>query len=206
MNRDDEVRVWDPFVRIFHWTLAAAFLLAFVVEDHNLAVHSWAGYTALALVALRLPWGLIGSRHARFTDFVRSPREAFGYAARVLTGRAERHLGHNPAGGLMIVALLVAIPLLALSGMAALAVEEGAGPLAGLLAGIGHRQGEWIGEVHEFLANATMALVGIHVAGVVIESLVHRENLVRSMITGRKRRGKDGDSGSPDRPAPRLSH
>ncbi|MCM5570151.1 cytochrome b/b6 domain-containing protein [Burkholderiaceae bacterium FT117] len=211
MDRENEVRVWDPFVRIFHWGLAGAFLLAFVVEDHNLAIHSWAGYTALALVALRLPWGLVGPRHARFSDFVRAPREAFAYAGRALIGRAERHLGHNPAGGLMIVALLAAVPLLALSGMAALAVEEGAGPMAGLLAGLGHRGGEWIGEVHEFLANATMALVGIHVAGVLVESLVHRENLVRSMITGRKRRldaseREATEPASPDRPGPRVSH
>lgn len=186
IDASGEVRVWDPVVRIFHWGLAAAFITAFIVEDHNLAVHSWAGYIALALVALRLPWGLIGPKHARFGDFVRPPREALRYGLRVMTGRAERHLGHNPAGGLMIVALLALVPLLALSGMATLAIEEGTGPLAGLLAGVGRGAGDWLEEIHELLANATIVLVGIHVAGVVVESLVHRENLVRSMITGRK--------------------
>ena len=131
MRQAGEIKVWDPFVRIFHWGLAAAFLTAFVVEDHNLALHSWAGYIALTLVALRVPWGFVGPRHARFSDFVRAPREAFRYALQAVTGRAARHLGHNPAGGLMVLVLLVAVGLIALSGMATLAVEEGAGPLAG---------------------------------------------------------------------------
>lgn len=206
MRQAGEIKVWDPFVRIFHWGLAAAFLTAFVVEDHNLAVHSWAGYIALALVALRVPWGFVGPRHARFSDFVRAPREAFRYALQAATGRAERHLGHNPAGGLMVIALLAAVALIALSGMATLAVEEGAGPLAGLLAGVGHDAGEWIGEVHEFLANATMLLVGVHVAGVVVESLVHRENLVRAMVTGRKPAREHTGAETPDHPASGLSH
>ena len=185
MKQVDEIAVWDPFVRLFHWGLVASFVTAFVVEDHNLTVHSWAGYLAIALVAARIPWGLFGSRHARFTDFVRSPDAALRYLKDTLAGRAARHLGHNPAGALMVVALLVLVPLLALSGMASLAIEEGAGPLAGLLAGVG-REAHWIADFHEFLANTTMVLAGINVAGVIVESLVHRENLVLSMITGRK--------------------
>lgn len=185
MKQVNEVAVWDPFVRVFHWGLAASFATAFIVEDHNLTVHSWAGYLAFALIAARVPWGLIGTRHARFADFVRSPAAALRYLKETLTGRAARYLGHNPAGALMVVALLVLVPLLALTGMASLAIEEGAGPLAGVLAGVG-RDGHWIAELHEFLANTTMVLAGIHVAGVIVESFVHRENLVLSMITGRK--------------------
>lgn len=185
MTQVDQVAVWDPFVRLFHWGLAASFATAFIVEDHNLAVHSWAGYLALALIAARIPWGLFGPRHARFSDFVRSPAAALRYAKESLTGRAARHLGHNPAGALMVVTLLVLVPLLALTGMASLAIEEGAGPLAGLLAGVG-RKGVWVAELHEILADTTLVLVGIHVAGVLVESLVHRENLVLSMITGRR--------------------
>lgn len=185
MKQVDQLAVWDPFVRLFHWGLAASFATALLVEDHDLTVHSWAGYIALALIAARVVWGLIGSRHARFSDFVRSPAVALHYVKKTLSGRAPRHLGHNPAGGLMVVTLLVFVPLLALTGMASLAIEEGAGPLAGLLTGVG-RGGDWVSEFHEFLANTTMVLVGIHVAGVIVESLVHRENLVRSMITGRK--------------------
>lgn len=185
MKQVNQVAVWDPFVRLFHWGLAASFATAFIVEDHDLAVHSWAGYVALALIVARIPWGLIGPRHARFSDFVRSPAAALVYLKETLAGRAARHLGHNPAGALMVVALLVLVPLLALTGMASLAIEEGAGPLVGLLAGVG-REGEWISEFHEVLANTTVVLVGIHVAGVIVESFVHRENLVLSMVTGRK--------------------
>lgn len=185
MKQVDRVAVWDPFVRLFHWGLAGSFATAFIVEDHYLTVHSRAGYLALVLIAARIAWGLIGPRHARFSDFVRSPVVALRYVKDTLTGRAARHLGHNPAGALMVVALLVLVPLLALTGMASLAIEEGAGPLAGLLAGVG-RRGVWVAELHEVLANTTVALVGIHVAGVVVESLAHRENLVLSMITGRK--------------------
>src|SRR5690606_13987430 len=139
-------------------------------------------------------------------DFVRAPREAFRYALQAVTGRAERHLGHNPAGGLMVIVLLAAVGVIGLSGMATMAVEEGAGPLAGLLAGVGHDAGEWIGEVHEFLANATMLLVGVHVAVVLVESLVHRENLVRAMVTGRKPVREGVAAEADDRPASGLSH
>jgi len=185
MKQMDRIAVWDPFVRLFHWGLAGSFLTAFIVEDDYIAVHSWAGYLALALVAVRIPWGLFGPRHARFSDFVRSPAVALRYVKETLMGRAPRHLGHNPAGALMVVTLLVLVPLLALTGMASLAITDGAGPLAGLLAGVG-RKGFWVLDLHEFLADTTVVLVGIHVAGVIVESLVHRENLVVSMITGRK--------------------
>src|SRR5690606_18889059 len=172
-----QVLVWDPFVRLFHWGLVASVATAFIAEDDNLAVHAWAGYGALALIAARIVWGLLGPRHARFSGFVRSPAVALRYAKETLTGRAVRHLGHNPTGALMVVTLLVVVPLVTLTGIAGLAVAEGAGPLAGLLMGVG-RRGIWVLEVHEVLADATAVLVGIHVAGVLVESLVHRENLV----------------------------
>lgn len=186
MESIEQVRVWDRFVRIFHWGLAASVLTAWLVEDHDITIHSWAGYTAVTLVALRIVWGFTGSEHARFSDFVRSPGEALRYARAVVRGDARRHLGHNPAGGLMVIALLFSVIAVGLTGMATLAVEEAAGPMAGLLAGVGHDAGEWIGEIHELLANATILLAGLHVAGVLVESLRHRENLVRAMFTGRK--------------------
>ncbi|HSP00691.1 MAG TPA: cytochrome b/b6 domain-containing protein, partial [Thioalkalivibrio sp.] len=151
-----------------------------------LDLHTLAGYTALGLILARIPWGVIGTRHARFTDFVRPPRVALVYVRDLLLGRAKRHLGHNPAGGLMIVALLVTIPLVALSGMALLGTEEGAGPLAGLMAGSPHWLEEAIEGLHEFLANLVLFMVGLHVFGVLVESLLHRENLIRAMFTGAK--------------------
>ena len=129
MTQVDQVAVWDPFVRLFHWGLAASFATAFIVEDHDLAVHSWAGYLALALIAARIPWGLFGPRHARFSDFVRSPAAALRYAKESLTGRAARHLGHNPAGALMVVTLLVLVPLLALTGPAPSSIARLAMPV-----------------------------------------------------------------------------
>jgi cytochrome b len=186
MSRNDEVRVWDPFVRVFHWGLAAAFLAALLTGDEWTSAHTLAGYTALALVLVRIPWGLIGTRHARFSDFVRPPRVAAQYLRELLRGRAPRHLGHNPAGGLMIVVLLVGIALTTVTGIALLGVEEGAGPMAGLLGGAPHWLAEALEGLHEFLANLVLLLVSLHVFGVLVESLVHRENLIGAMFTGAK--------------------
>ena len=188
MSHAQEIKVWDPLVRIFHWTLVAAFAIAFITEgeDSTLFLHSWAGYTILGLVLFRLLWGLVGTRHARFTDFVRPPSAALAYGKDVFLGRARRYIGHNPAGGLMIVLLLFSLLMTGVMGVALLGIEEQAGPLAGLLAGAGHGTGEVIEEIHEFFANATLFLVVIHVLGVLVESLLHRENLVRSMFNGRK--------------------
>lgn len=198
MSHSQQIRVWDPLVRIFHWGLAAAFFTAYLSGDEWPDLHTLAGYTALGLILVRIPWGIVGTRHARFTDFVRPPRDALAYARDLLLGRARRHLGHNPAGGLMILALLVTVPLVALSGMALLGAEEGAGPLAGLMAGSPHWFGEALEGLHEFLANLALLLVGVHILGVLVESLVHRENLVRAMFTGAKP-ARD-EEGRQDRP------
>ncbi|MCM2562264.1 cytochrome b/b6 domain-containing protein [Lutimaribacter sp. EGI FJ00015] len=194
------VRVWDPLIRIGHWTLVAAFAIAWLSEDSASGLHSYAGYAIAAVVALRVAWGLVGPRHARFSDFITGPRRVLAYMRDLLSGQAERHIGHSPAGGAMTVALLAALALTALSGMATLAVEDGKGPLAGLVAAenlpnwtleqddheAGHGNGEALEEVHEAAANATLVLIVLHIAGVLAASLAHRENLVRAMFTGRK--------------------
>jgi cytochrome b len=166
------VRVWDPVVRLFHWTLAAAFLGAFLIERPR-DLHEALGYVALGAVAVRLVWGLAGSRYARFADFVPSPRGLLDYLAAALRGREPRYLGHNPAGGAMVVALLAMV-----------ALTGGSGWLMGTDAFFGEN---WLEELHEVAANTTLGLVGLHLAGVVWESLRHRENLVAAMITGKKR-------------------
>lgn len=188
MSLQNEIKVWDPLVRVFHWALVAAFAIAFLTEgeDSTMFLHSWAGYTILGLVLIRLVWGLIGTRHARFTDFVRTPATVLAYGKDLLRGRARRYIGHNPAGGLMIVLLLVSLLITGLMGTALLGIEEQAGPLVGLMVGVDPGTGEVIEEVHEFFANATLFLVVLHVLGVLVESLLHRENLVRSMFNGRK--------------------
>jgi cytochrome b len=184
----DRVRVWDPLVRVFHWSLVGAFATAFIVEDDLLGVHVWAGYLVLALIAVRLVWGLIGTRHARFTDFVRGPRQVLAYIGDALRLRAPRHLGHNPAGGAMVVALLVLVAATGLCGLALYGAQELSGPLAPLMGGLPPAWGEALEETHEVLANLTLAFIVAHVAGVIFSSLAHRENLVTAMITGRKRR------------------
>ncbi|MBK1650479.1 cytochrome b/b6 domain-containing protein [Rhabdochromatium marinum] len=181
------IRVWDPLVRSFHWLLAAAFATAYIVEDHALDIHVWAGYLALSLIGVRLLWGLIGTRHARFRDFVRGPTQILAYLKNLFSLHAPRYLGHNPAGGAMIVLLLVAILATGLTGIALYGAEEFAGPLAPMMRGLPEFWGEALEETHEFLANATLALVVLHLLGVAVSSLLHRENLVKAMITGVKR-------------------
>lgn len=183
----DTVKVWDPLVRTFHWTLAVSFAVCFVTEDEVLALHVAGGYLIVGLLLLRLVWGFVGPRHARFSDFVRGPRTVREYLKDVLAFRAGRYLGHNPAGGAMVVALLVSLALTTLTGLATYGTEEMAGPLAGVLAGVGKTGGKVFEEVHEFFANFTLVLVVAHVAGVLLASLQHRENLVRAMFDGRKR-------------------
>lgn len=185
------VSVWDPLVRVFHWSLAAAFAIAFIVEDERLGVHVWAGYLALGLVAFRVIWGLIGTRHARFTDFVRGPSAVLAYLRDLLSLRGKRYLGHNPAGGAMIVLLLMGVAATGLTGLALYGAEELSGPLAAAMSGVPEPFAEFLEELHEVLANLTLGLVLLHVAGVLVSSLLHHENLIGAMITGRKQQEED---------------
>lgn len=167
------VKVWDPFVRLFHWSLASLFLIAYLTGDEIEKVHIVAGYTIGGLVALRIIWGFVGPKHARFANFVRSPRVVLAYLRDVALLRAPRYLGHNPAGGAMIVALLVMLAITAVTGFS-LTTDA----FWGL---------RWVKEVHEVFANLTVGLVVLHVLGVVVASFEHKENLVTAMVTGRKR-------------------
>lgn len=210
------IRVWDPIVRLAHWGIVIAFFTAYLTGDELPGLHTWAGYTVAVLVLVRLVWGIVGTRHARFASFVRGPAAVLGYLRGLLSGKAERHLGHNPAGAAMIVALLISLAGTAGTGMALLALEKGEGPLAGIIAVEApgtdtdletrrieyddddhderEEHGEYgeseTGEVMESLHSAfvylTLVLAGLHVIGVIASSLAHGENLVRAMITGRK--------------------
>jgi cytochrome b len=182
------VRVWDPLVRLFHWSLAAAVLIAFVTEDELLGIHVTAGYTVLGLIAFRLLWSLIGPRHARWSDLLRGPRATLAYLKDALRGRAARHLGHNPAGAAMVVALLLGLTATALSGMAVLGASELSGPLAPYLQELSPQAAHGLEELHEVVANLTLLLIPLHLLGVALASWQHRENLVRAMIDGLKRR------------------
>jgi cytochrome b len=176
------VTVWDPLVRVFHWSLAGSVAVAWLTGDHGpKLVHHWAGYVAAALIAVRLVWGVIGTRHARFSAFVRHPRAVLGYLRDIARGVERRHVGHNPAGGAMIVALLLVV---------------GAQVLTGWLSTTDMFFGsEWLEELHEVMSKVILLLIGLHVLGVAVASWRHRENLPLAMLTGRKRPATGDDIG-----------
>lgn len=194
--KENSTRIWDPMVRVGHWMLVAAFATAYLTEGEVMPLHSIAGYAVVSIVVARSVWGFVGSKHARFGDFVRGPVATTAYLGRVLSGRAERYLGHNPAGGAMVLLLLAALMGTAFCGMVLYGIEEGAGPLAGWVAGANLDEHVWE-EAHEVLANGTLILILLHVAGVFHASHSHGENLVKSMFTGRK--GLAGDKTEPHR-------
>jgi cytochrome b len=167
-----KVLVWDLPVRTFHWILAASFATAYLLaETERLRnIHVTLGYTVLGLLAFRVVWGFVGTRYARFRSFLYSPREALDYLAGLVRGRGRHYLGHNPAGSFAVWALL---GLAALTGATGYATYNDIG-------------GDIAEELHEFLANAWLLVVGIHVAGVVLSSFLHHENLARAMLTGYK--------------------
>jgi cytochrome b len=167
------VKVWDPFVRVFHWSLVGLFLLAYATGDDIVKVHIAAGYAIAGLLALRIVWGFVGPSHARFGAFLRSPSAVLAYLRDVALLRAPRYLGHNPAGGAMVVALIVLLAGTCTTGY--------------MMTTDAYWGSEMIEEVHEAFANLTIALVVVHVLGVLVASFQHRENLVKAMITGRKR-------------------
>ncbi len=168
------LRIWDPFVRVFHWLLVIGFAVNFFeIVRPGKYPHRVIGYVVLGLIAARLVWGLFGPRHARFIDFVRSPRRILQHLGDLLRHRDGRYLGHNPAGGAMVVTLLLVTLLVGVSGWLT---------RTDWFFGV-----KWMEEAHEILANFMLALVAVHVLGVIHACWRHRENLVLSMVTGRKR-------------------
>lgn len=216
-----QVLVWDLLVRTGHWLLVLFFLVAYLTEDDLLTIHSWAGYGVGVYVVVRVIWGFIGPKYARFADFAYGPAKAALYLKELILFQAKRYIGHSPAGGLMVFALLFLLTATTVTGMALLAVEENAGPFApwvgrgatleetmpglGLLAAPAgasededersedhdendnEEEGEALEEIHEVFSNLTLALIIMHIAGVALASVVHKENLARAMVTGRKR-------------------
>lgn len=180
-----KILVWDIPTRLFHWTLALGFTGAWLSSDSDewLGVHVFCGYWVLALVIFRLVWGFIGTHYARFESFPFAPKAAIAYLGDVFRHRAERHIGHNPAGSLAIYGLLGLALAIGVTGILTLGGEEQHGIAAGW---ISFEQGEMFKELHEGLAVAMLLLVIGHITGVVVESKLHRENLAASMVTGIK--------------------
>ena len=165
------VAVWDPLIRIGHWLLAASVIFA-LMSDESRDLHKLAGYAAGGLVALRILWGFIGPQHARFSDFVKSPSAVLSYVGDLIRFRPRRYLGHNPAGGAMIVVMLMLVLITAFSGW----LSE-----TDHFFGVG-----WVEAIHAGGANLLIGLIVLHVGGVILSSLMHSENLIRAMFTGRK--------------------
>jgi cytochrome b len=176
--------VWDPFVRVFHWTLLAGFAIAYLTEDDLLTVHVWAGYVVGFLIVARILWGFIGPSHARFSDFIYDPATTLRYVCDLILLRGERYLGHSPGGGAMVMLLLLFVAATVVTGLIVYGGDQQAGPLAGMFT---KETGEAMEEVHEVIANIALALIFVHVSAVMLASFVHRENLVRAMVTGYKR-------------------
>ena len=179
------ILVWDLPTRLFHWLLAASFAGAWLTADSErwMDVHVMLGYTVLLLVAFRIAWGFAGTRHARFASFAYGPREVLAYLRSMLTLRATHYTGHNPAGSWAILGL---VALAVVATVAGIATYNDAG-------------GHWLEELHEGAATAMLVLVVVHVAGVIVGSLLHRENLAASMVTGRKAGAAQDAIGTPRR-------
>ncbi len=210
------IRVWDPLVRIFHWSLVLAFVVAYLSGDEESSVHIYSGYVVGGLIAFRFIWGFIGTRYARFSNFIYSPTAVVGYLKGLLARSPRHYTGHNPAGGWMIIALLLTLAVVTFSGLKVYAIEEGLGPLADGVPSIplisqavadsdddddhdrhekNHHEDEeeefWE-EIHEASSNFMLLLIVLHVAGVIVAGRLHGENLVKAMITGKKTAETDG--------------
>src|SRR5512134_3879854 len=169
---NQRILVWDLPTRLFHWLLAGTFAGAWLTADSErwITVHATLGHTFAALIAFRLVWGFVGSRHARFSSFVAGPGAVKRYLWSIVTFRPEHYVGHNPAGGWAVLALLALGIATALSGYAS----------------YNDVGGHWLEELHEGAAGAMLALVFVHIGAVLVSSLLHRENLVRAMWDGFK--------------------
>jgi cytochrome b len=184
MQTKESVLVWDIWVRLFHWFNVTAFFAAYVTT-HSLVFpgHVWSGYAVLALVVLRIFWGFAGSKSARFSDFIYSPRTVLINLWETLRLHPKTYLGHSPIGGYMIVLLLIGLLVISATGVVLIGIE-GTGPLRTVTAGV-----EWepMRAIHEQATSITLVLVFAHVLGVVFSAVTRNEDLVGAMFTGRKR-------------------
>jgi cytochrome b len=229
MDNYKDKKLWDIVVRVFHWSLVIMVFIAFLSSEENESIHIKVGYVILGLVILRIIWGFVGTKHARFTDFVKGPKKVLAYLKGLFTGNPPYYIGHNPAGGLMIVAILVTLLCVAFTGIKTeqgeraehaskeVATSSGfsivstayaddkrferdgddgysdkgnsvlaAGSLMASKRGGKDATHEMWEEAHEIFAGLLLVLIAIHVAAVLMTWIVYKENLIKSMITGRK--------------------
>ena len=204
---NQQIKVWDISIRIFHWSLLLFFFIAYISGEEEDLIHIYSGYIICGLLVYRFIWGFIGTKHARFRDFIFGPKIVAEYTRSLFTKNPKHYLGHNPLGGWMVIALLLSLTGVSWTGLE-LYATEGHGPLATQQINIissaladddddddQHENEEhdrkangedfWE-ELHEFFANFTLFLVFFHVAGIFIGTIIHKESLVKAMITGFK--------------------
>ncbi len=179
LPKNTKVEVWDLIVRLCHWGLVLSFAAAYISGDEWRGLHLFAGYATLIMIVLRLLWGIAGSKYARFSQFVKPLPVVAAYVRDVMNGRDVRNLGHNPAGGAMIIAMLVLLTALSVSGV--------------LLTTDAFWGSEPMDMIHGALADLTLFCIVVHVSGVVFTSIRTRENLILAMLSGRKRAPDNAD-------------
>jgi cytochrome b len=209
------IKVWSPFIRFGHWTLVSAFFTAYFTEDDFMNLHVWAGYIVGFYLLIRIVSGFVGGNYVRFCNFIYSPDKVIGYLKNLIGRKPQHYIGHNPAGGVMVIALLLSLAATTLTGMKLYAVEANKGPLAltaqqvnlGNLISeakaedenddnasngpdngrkIDKKAEEFWEELHELFANLTLLLVFLHIGGVITSSIIDKENLVKAIFTGKK--------------------
>lgn len=211
--------IWDIFIRIFHWTLVVAFIISYLTEG-EVYLHFYSGWYILILLGCRVVWGFIGTKHARFIDFIKAPTEIINYAKSLKSNDVtiKHYDGHNPLGGLMVVAMLCFLTLTCITGVLLYSDDGNSAfsftnysPLASVEEENDHKaitnselsehnkhekdeDDEFLKEVHDLLANFTILLILLHIAGVVYSSRLHQENLIKAMFTGKKSPLIDKDS------------
>jgi len=209
MSDKTSVAVWDVLVRVFHWSLVLSFVVAYISSEGGGELHEVTGYIVLGLISFRVIWGFIGSKHARFTDFIYSPKQVMEYVRSLRAGSPKHYLGHNPLDGWMVVALLVMLFVVTLSGLQLEEIKESQTPvtqLADSLNALGTAVNHAVEsgslenikedmdspaekfweEFHETATNIMLLLIALHILGVISSSRQHKENLVKAMITGKK--------------------
>lgn len=213
INKNNEIKVWNLSIRLFHWFLVAAFVFSYLTAEENTTLHSYSGYFIVFLLAFRICWGFIGNRYAQFESFMVSPSALMRYLKSVYLNKSKRYVGHNPAGGWMIIAMLITLSFTTLSGMALYALEEGKGPFSNAVEvqeidqtvtdNVAFEQGNELHalqheehnkeqeeiweEIHEVSVNLMLLLILLHIVGVIVTGRKHKENLVKAMISGKKR-------------------
>ncbi len=179
---------WDLFVRVFHWSLVLSFVLVWFTGEFSVDdLHSWFGYLITLLIIGRFIWGFIGGVNARFKNFIYSPVETFSYFKSIVMNNPRHYASHNPAGALMVFALLGVLAVMVGSGFVYEAWGEYEGPLWAMQVAISDACGHLARSLHKFLPEVLLAMVGLHLLGVLVATIQHKENFVRAMLDGQER-------------------